>query len=141
MKVPLTTLTSSSPAAHAAPPGAGGVKYDAGKLRWDLLPMSAVEKIVAVMTFGAAKYGPNNWQALDDFESRYFAALERHLVAWRRGERIDPESGLPHLAHAGCCLVFLLSREVGFDPPLDAPSRRLLADLGADDLDDEESTP
>ena len=136
MKVPLTTLTSSSP-----PAGTGGIKHDTGKLRWDLLPMSAIEKIVAVLSFGAAKYGANNWQALDDFESRYFAALERHLVAWRRGERIDSESGLPHLAHAGCCLVFLLSREVGFDRPLDAPSKRLLSEIGDDDLDEEESAP
>jgi hypothetical protein len=125
--------------ANVAPSGTGGVKHDIGKLRWDLLPTSAVEKIVAVLTFGAAKYGANNWQALDEFEPRYYAALQRHLAAWRRGERIDPESDLPHLAHAACCLVFLLSREVGFDPPLDAPSKFRLDDPALDD--DEESRP
>ena len=31
----------------------------------------------------------------------------RHLIAWRKGELIDPESKLPHLAHAGCNLIFL----------------------------------
>jgi hypothetical protein len=38
----------------------------------------------------------------------FFAALLRHLFAWWRGEELDPESGLSHLAHAGCCLMFLM---------------------------------
>jgi hypothetical protein len=32
----------------------------------------------------------------------------RHVHAWRAGETKDPESGLHHLAHAGCCLLFML---------------------------------
>jgi len=32
----------------------------------------------------------------------------RHLTAWWAGEDLDPESGLHHLAHAACCLMFLL---------------------------------
>ncbi len=95
-----------------------GKKYDSGKNRWELLPVSAVEQIVKVLNFGADRYGSDNWQGLENFDARYYAALQRHLVAWRRGEDVDPDSGLLHLAHAGCCLVFLLSKEVGFDPPL-----------------------
>jgi hypothetical protein len=48
------------------------------------------------------------WQKVPNAKERYFAALMRHLTAWWDGERADPESGLHHLAHAGCCLLFLI---------------------------------
>jgi hypothetical protein len=84
-----------------------GIKYDEGKLRWDLLPLNEVEDIVKVLTHGAKKYAPNNWRKVEDPRSRYYAAAMRHLASWRRGELVDPESGIPHLAHAGCNLLFL----------------------------------
>lgn len=84
-----------------------GRKYDGGKDRWDLLPLGVVEDVVKVLTFGAQKYGPNNWQRVENGRERYYAALMRHLAAWRMGEAKDPETGLPHLAHAACCLGFL----------------------------------
>ena len=85
-----------------------GLKYDGGKARWDLLPYKAVLVIVQVLTFGAAKYAPNNWQQVDDARNRYFAALLRHLTSWWEGEQNDPETGLNHLGHAGSRLLFLL---------------------------------
>ena len=84
-----------------------GLKYDTGKLRWDLLPMECIEDVVKILSFGSTKYGDNNWQNVTPFEERYFAALMRHIVSWRNGEKIDPESGLSHLAHAMCNIVFL----------------------------------
>lgn len=83
-------------------------KKDHGKPMWDLLPMSSVRSIVGVLTFGAAKYAPEQWQQVPDARRRYFSAMMRHLDAWWGGEKTDTESGLPHLAHAGCCLLFLL---------------------------------
>jgi hypothetical protein len=85
-----------------------GRKNDAGKLRYELLPMAPVDAIVDVLTFGAAKYDDDNWRRVPDAENRYYAAAMRHLSAWRQGENIDPESGRSHLAHAACCLVFLM---------------------------------
>lgn len=82
-------------------------KLDHGKDRWDLLPLGPVRMIVAVLTSGAAKYAPNGWMGVPDATDRYYAALQRHLVAWRQGETHDPESGLHHLGHAGACLLFL----------------------------------
>lgn len=85
-----------------------GTKYDAQKPRWDLLPLGPVEDVVRVLTHGAAKYSDNNWRYVPNAHDRYFAAAMRHLVAYRQGELLDPESGLPHLAHAVCCLLFLM---------------------------------
>jgi len=85
-----------------------GRKDDQEKDRWDLLPDEPVRDIVKVLTFGARKYAPDNWQKVPDWRRRYYAAMQRHFVAWRMGEKNDPESGLPHLAHAGCCLLFLM---------------------------------
>jgi len=85
-----------------------GLKYDDGKLRWSLLPLGPIREIIRVLEFGAKKYGENNWQKLDNGRTRYYEALLRHITAWFEGEVNDPESGLHHLAHAGCCLLFLL---------------------------------
>jgi hypothetical protein len=85
-----------------------GRKYDTGKLRWDLLPIDCVEDVVKILTFGAEKYEPNNWQGVENGRDRYFAALMRHLSASRQGQLIDEESGLSHLSHAMCNIVFLL---------------------------------
>ena len=84
-----------------------GFKYDQGKQRYDLIPPLAESLVVDVLTFGALKYAPNNWRGVSDPQQRYTAAAMRHLAAYRKGEYIDAESGLPHLAHAVCCLMFL----------------------------------
>jgi hypothetical protein len=85
-----------------------GVKYDNDKPRWDLLPMGPVEEVVKVLTYGARKYDDENWRKVDNQRSRYYAAAMRHIVAWWRGEKLDPETGYSHLAHAMCCLIFLM---------------------------------
>lgn len=88
-----------------------GIKYDTGKDPWDLLPWGAVREVVAVLGHGARKYGPGNWKKVPGARKRYFAAAQRHMLAWWGGEKIDPESGLSHLAHAVCCLLFLIFRD------------------------------
>lgn len=85
-----------------------GIKHDKDKPRWDLLPYDSVGQVVDVLTFGAAKYADDNWKKVPDARRRYIAAAMRHLTAWIAGERKDPESGLHHLAHAACCILFLL---------------------------------
>lgn len=89
-----------------------GVKHDSGKPRWDLALVNAAQAEIDVLTYGAAKYADNGWRTVKPFRQRYFAAAMRHLWAWLRGEDRDPESGLPHLAHARCCLGFLLEQEL-----------------------------
>lgn len=90
---------------------AGGVKLDAEKPMFDLVPPRALARMVDVLTYGAKKYAPDNWRKVPDRRRRYFAAAMRHLWAWWRGESVDAESGLPHLAHAACCVFFLLDED------------------------------
>lgn len=85
-----------------------GMKFDSRKPRWSLLPKGTVLQIIEVLEFGAAKYAENNWRHVENGHQRYYDALMRHMEAWWLGEKTDPESGLSHLAHAGCCLMFLL---------------------------------
>jgi hypothetical protein len=94
-----------------------GIKFDVDKDRWDLLPLGPIREIVRVLTHGARKYAPMNWQHVGDFEDRYYAALMRHLYAWRTGEAIDPESGFHHLSHAACNIIFLLWRSLATEEP------------------------
>lgn len=78
------------------------------KLRWELLPLSLIEEIVKVYTFGASKYKENSWQNLPDGLRRYKAALLRHLVASDKGEVNDPESGINHLAQVAWNAIAML---------------------------------
>ena len=87
-----------------------GMKFDDDKLRWDLLPWDAIEKVVEIMTYGAKKYSPNNWQKV--LKPRYEAALMRHFVAEWKGEDNDIESELLHLAHMACNAIFLLWKKI-----------------------------
>ncbi|WP_407965903.1 dATP/dGTP diphosphohydrolase domain-containing protein [Bartonella sp. C271] len=85
-------------------------KNDIDKPRVDLIPPLTLLDIGRVLEFGANKYGANNWRSGMNWSRLYGAAL-RHLLAWFGGEDKDLESGLPHLAHAACCLLFLMEYE------------------------------
>ncbi len=74
-----------------------GRKFDGGKLEFGLLPPLALEETVKVLTFGAQKYERDNWKKVPDSKRRYFDAMERHIWAWKKGEQLDPESGIHHL--------------------------------------------
>jgi len=89
------------------------VKTDIDKPRWSLLPFKALNEIVKVLTFGAIKYEVDNWRKGNGFNyDRVFSATMRHLTSWWEGEDKDPETGLSHLAHAGCNILFLLEYEL-----------------------------
>lgn len=85
-----------------------GMKFDGDKVRMDLIDPNFVTGVGQVLTFGAKKYAPNNWQKVDNAEDRYYAAALRHLLAWRAGEKLDPESGLNHLKHVATNIMFLM---------------------------------
>lgn len=88
-----------------------GHKTDATKLRYELIPASTLHALASILTFGAAKYAPRNWE-LGIAWGRVFGALMRHLWAWWSGESNDPETGKSHLWHAQCCVAFLIEYEI-----------------------------
>jgi hypothetical protein len=85
-----------------------GIKYDASKPRWSLIPQGTLEEVIKVLEYGANKYAPDNWKKVPEMEVRYYDAAMRHIDAYWQGEYLDEESGQPHLAHAVCCLLFLM---------------------------------
>lgn len=89
-----------------------GRKFDSGKADYTLVPWDALEQIVKVLEFGAKKYARENWRHVPDARRRYLAASVRHLAAYMNGEAKDTETGLSHIAHAGCCVLFLLSLDL-----------------------------
>lgn len=87
-----------------------GVKHDQEKPDMSLLSSIALFKIAEVMSYGKKKYTAHNWRG-GFVWSRPLAAAARHLYAYIGGEDNDPETGLSHLAHACCCLFFVLEFE------------------------------
>jgi hypothetical protein len=86
------------------------LKFDENKLPLHLLSTEAINQTAAVLQFGAEKYAEHNWRKGFAW-SRPLAAAMRHITAFNAGEDRDPESGLSHLAHAACCIMFLLEFE------------------------------
>src|SRR5688500_2663608 len=74
----------------------GGVKYDAEKIRYDLIPADAMEALANILTFGAKKYGDRNWEKGMEW-GRLFRAALGHLWDWHRKRGNDPETGKSHL--------------------------------------------
>jgi hypothetical protein len=88
-----------------------GYKADEGKPSFTLLPFDALGCIMKVLTFGAIKYAPRNWEKGMNW-TRPWDACIRHLEAWMRREDGDPETGMSHLWHAGCMILFLIAYEL-----------------------------
>lgn len=86
-----------------------GRKDDTGKAPLYRLAIvaKALGDVARVLHYGAEKYpSADNWRAVEGAATRYPSAALRHIMAHLNGEVTDPESGLPHLAHAICSLLF-----------------------------------
>jgi Domain of unknown function (DUF5664) len=88
-----------------------GTKHDGSKVRLELFSPWFIEEVGMVLTEGAIKYDDFNW-AKGISNLRLVGATLRHVYAYMRGERDDPEFGLHHLAHAACCLMFLIHQDL-----------------------------
>ena len=85
-------------------------KADVGKPDIYLVPPELFEAVAKIRMYGNEKYhDPDNWQTVEI--DRYYSAAMRHLLAWRKGEDRDQESGYSHLWHAACNLAFMIALE------------------------------
>jgi|688.fasta_scaffold768638_1 hypothetical protein len=99
-----------------------GARFNDGKASFELIPLCTLEDEARVWAHGQRKYASWNW-AKGMAWSVPFACAMRHLAAWQRGEELDPESGLPHLAHAMCNLRMLTLYSKTFPEGDDRPTK------------------
>ena len=78
-----------------------GARYNSGKPDMSLIPLFTLEDEARVWEYGKKKYAAWNWAKGANW-SVPLGSLLRHLSAWQGGQELDPESGLPHLAHISC---------------------------------------
>jgi len=97
-----------------------GARYNFGKPKFHLIPMSLLEDTARVWEYGAKKYAAWNWAKGADWSVPY-DSLQRHLTAWQNGEHLDPESGLPHTAHMMCNVMMLAHYEKFYPEGDDRP--------------------
>lgn len=83
-----------------------GLRYNTGKLRYDLVHPEAHKRMVEILTKGAEKYAERNWEKGMSWMS-VVASLKRHLAAFEAGEDRDKESGLLHMDHVAANAHFL----------------------------------
>ena len=89
-----------------------GRKFDGGKLRYDLIPVLALEDMVKGLTFGTIKYDDNNWVKVPNGRKRYLAAALRHIQEYRKGNLWDEEQGIHHLSAAMNNLSFIVEKDL-----------------------------
>lgn len=109
----LTAIPTFEPLVSVEDSPTPGSKHDSGKPLMGAVPPNALLAVARVLTFGAEKYGRDNWRQVESAETRYLDAALRHINAYQRGEAVDPESGESHLAHAVCSLMFMLEMPEG----------------------------
>jgi len=119
---------------HAASGGVGDVnsgargsaaRYNGGKPDLSLIPLHTLQDEARVWEYGKRKYAAWNWTKGMAW-SIPLACLLRHLAAWQRGEELDQESGLPHLAHCAANLRMLTLYSKTYPEGDDRPPREFM---------------
>lgn len=103
-------------------------RFNSGKARLSLVPTSMTYYTGMGLTYGEIKYNTHNWRKGFKWSS-LIDSLMRHLEAFKEGEDIDAESGLPHLAMIGCNVAFLIEhydKNLGEDDRFKAPPGQTL---------------
>lgn len=88
------------------------VKNIEGKPPMALISSIFLEQLAQVLAHGSRKYSANLWRVEPMPYTHEISSIMRHIAAFNRGEDLDSESGLSHLAHAACRLMFLVERTV-----------------------------
>jgi hypothetical protein len=115
--------------------------FSEGKPGVDQIPPELLLEWGEVFSYGEKKYARDNWKLGLEWHQFLGSAL-RHIYRWQLGEDRDPESGLPHLAHAlwniGCLRYYQL-RGLGTDtrPVVDAQPKQGTPDDFFNKLEDD----
>lgn len=102
-----------------------GLRYNDGKPKISMVPVSAIEACAKVLMKGAEKYARDNWRKGLSYTETY-DSCQRHLQKWLEGQDFDDETGEPHLAHALTNLAFLIEFDkqgVGTDDRFKGPEK------------------
>lgn len=84
-----------------------GIKHDGDKPDPTLICKDALWGISKAFSYGAKKYGRNNYKQGIEM-TRLLAAAMRHISQYNEGEDIDEESGNNHLFHAGAAICMAI---------------------------------
>jgi len=125
---------SSSKATTTNPKDLEGLK----KPPLRLFPPAAIIYGSRVMELGAKKYGPYNWREKHVKHSIYLEAAMRHILQALDGAKEDPESGMPHEAHALACMAIILDAKANSnlvdDLPIPGPAAKAIRELTKTDI-------
>jgi hypothetical protein len=101
-------------------PDGGGLRFNEGKPRYDLIPPEAMLALAVHYERGSHKYGDNNWLRGMAW-LKCFASMMRHAWAWARGEDFDEETGTHHMVSVAWNAIALFcyhERKIGVDDRL-----------------------
>ena len=83
------------------------MRKNEGKARFSLLDWTFIEEMAGIMMFGIKKgYPENNWKNKVENMGDIDDSMLRHVIADMKGEFIDSDSGLPHVAHVAVNAMF-----------------------------------
>lgn len=86
----------------------------------------ALSMVARISTFGAMKYARGSWVNVPNARQRYEDAMIRHLLA-SKIERLDPESGEPHMAHFAWNALAILELDQREEVAKSAPTEKICA--------------
>ena len=86
-----------------------GIHKDDGKPHLSLIDPLFMREVARALTIPtvSGKYAPHNWRNGIEV-SRLLNSTMRHVNEFNDGVDTDPETGVSHLAHAACNLMFAL---------------------------------
>lgn len=111
------TIPQAQPPETAPAVDGGGLRYNAGKRDYSLIPTDALAYLADLFTLGALKYEARNWERGMKY-SDMIKSLDRHWNAFKSGEDRDPESTLYHAVHITWNAMAILTyqlRGIGVD--------------------------